>query len=445
MLSEKYQENIRDFFRLLQENNIIFFPVCGSLLGAWRDKGPIKWDSDVDIGIYARDRARLEELIAGSPSWHIYAKWRKEMAVVKYGYPSSESKIDCFFLDEIDEKLYLYSYRKNTVSGVWNVEWRMAYDKKYFDRLINFTSFLPNITIQIPYKTEELLAAQYGDWETPNPDWDTYDTPLYDKEYREIGIIIPTMMRHNALVQLISSIKKTQDSRWYRLYIADQGNYDAEKEKYYENLRAEGHKIVYLPFNCGLSYSRNHLVKLTTEPYVMVIDDDFIFTEETRLENFLRILEHDPKIGCVGGNLKNNPPYHWNLKYMRSENGEGKLYYIACNYKNQQQTVKTTVQGTIPFIYCDITLNFAMYRREVFDDFSWDVQQKMVEHSDFFLRLQQAGKWRVAHTSTVVAIHDQDRTNESYTLLRSKINCDEFYQKFLKKWNLKKQDIIILN
>jgi hypothetical protein len=319
----------------------------------------------------------------------------------------------------------------------------MGFDKKYFQELIPYSSFLPNITIQIPKMTEELLTAQYGDWRTPNPDWDTYQTELYDKDYKEIAIIIPTMMRHNALTQLVDSIKKTQDSNWYRIYIADQGNYELEKEQYYDKLRAEGHKIVYLPFNCGLSYSRNQLVKLTSEPYIMTIDDDFIFTEDTAIENFARILEDDKELGCVGGDLKHNPPYNWTLKYVKNDK-ENYLYYIACKDRDIKNTLSTTVQKSLSYLYCDIVLNFAMYKREVLDNFHWDENLKLVEHSDFFLRLQQETKWKVAHTSSVIAIHDQDRTNPSYTLLRSKLNCDTYYQVFLKKWNLKKENIIIL-
>lgn len=441
MLSENYRENIRDFFGILRDHKIDFFPVCGSLLGAWRDKAPMQWDTDVDIGIYAKDRQKVEQILANSNTWHIYANWRKELAVIKYGYSSHESKIDIFFLEEENDKLCLYSYRKNSTTGIWDVEWRIKYAKEYFDKLIDYTSFLENLTIKVPERSEELLESQYPNFRVPNPDWDTYQTPLYDKEYREIAIIIPTIMRHDALQRLVESIKKTQDSHLYRIYIADQGNYDTSKEIYYQYLRNEGHKVFYVPFNCGLSYSRNQLVKATIEPYILILDDDFILTEKTQLDNFVRILIEDETIGVVGGDLERNASYHYNLKYMKDE---GRLYYIHCNDRNLKQTTKTIVQKPVSYLYCDIVLNFSLFRREVFDNFCWDEKLKLVEHTDFFLRLQQETKWKVAHTTSVTAIHDQDRTNESYALLRSKINGEEYYQMFLKKWNLTKQNIVVL-
>lgn len=49
--------------RIFQENNITFFLLFGTLLGAYRDKGFIKGDTDIDLGLFEKDKEKVMCLI----------------------------------------------------------------------------------------------------------------------------------------------------------------------------------------------------------------------------------------------------------------------------------------------------------------------------------------------------------------------------------------------
>lgn len=70
-------ENIREFQlkllevlieldRVLKENNLSYFLIGGSVLGAVRHKGFIPWDDDIDIGLYRKDFEKMEKIIKSS-------------------------------------------------------------------------------------------------------------------------------------------------------------------------------------------------------------------------------------------------------------------------------------------------------------------------------------------------------------------------------------------
>lgn len=374
MISKAYKNNCQNLFELLIQNHIRFWLMAGTLLGAVRERNFIQHDNDVDIAIWAEDRDRFIEIIQNS-DWYFFQIWRREIGVIRHGYIRNESKIDVFCMDKDNDSAYMYLYMKNPLSSVWDTEWRFKFPKELFEELIPYN--IDSVKCFIPKEAESILDLEYTqNWRTPDKTWINNNAPCFDKDYKELAIIIPTFLRNEKLKDLIQSISKTIHSEKYRLYIADQGLFDLEQDEYYKDLQKDGHKTFYLPFNSGLSYARNYLVKQTKEPFILLIDDDFYFTEDTKIQNFIYILNNRSDLGIIGGKLKDHEDYHFRLIKMNN-----KFYYIKLNPKEWYYTLNTYLIKPIRFWYSDIVLNFAMFKREVFDNHKWDNELKLAEHS----------------------------------------------------------------
>jgi phosphorylcholine metabolism protein LicD len=423
---------------LLDKNNISFWLQSGTLLGAYRDNNFIKWDNaDIDLGLLSEDYWKVRQILENS-DFKYKRIWRKELAI----YRENEviPHIDLFFYDINAKYCYCYSYAPNSVNGRWDVEWRVKIKSSIIFPLKQF-KFL-NTLFNIPRAAEKYLTLLYGeDWKCPNPKWKIDYNTLKDHDYKSIAIIIPTFLRTNKLTTEIQSIQKYLDSNKYKIYVGNQESDDLLNSDFYQNLIKNGHSIYTLPFDCGLSYARNYLVSQTKEPLILILDDDFEFCENTKLDIFEDILSETEHIGCVGGTLSNRTPYNHNLLYDKINK---KIYYI--NSKHEQlKTIKTYINKQYTYCYSDSILNFFLAKRELFNDIRWDNNLKLCEHTDFFLRLKET-KWKVTYTSDVATNHQIVSNSTEYTNFRSNINKNLGLKTFIKKYELKNvKDIITIN
>ncbi len=239
----------------------------------------------------------------------------------------------------------------------------------------------------------------------------------------KIAILITTMGRESMLEKCIASIIKFRPENSIIL-IADQGLKDIEiiKKEKYEN---KGCYFYTLPYNCGLSYARNYLVKMVKEmgcEYCLLISDSMEFTESTKKVTNLILFMN--KYNLIGLKLVGNVPAYWvgwislipgkcfELDFIdRSKVEEGKINLFPCNIVHNCFLAKIN------------TLTYPT---------NWDENFKLGEHEDFMYRYNLAG-YKMAWTPDISCNYIREHGNIS--LIRQQ-NWNDGIEKLKRKYNI---------
>ncbi|MDP2654939.1 MAG: glycosyltransferase [Candidatus Omnitrophota bacterium] len=246
-----------------------------------------------------------------------------------------------------------------------------------------------------------------------------------------VTFLITTFGRKESLFRLLMSIARHAPDAV--ICIADDGKpFDAKwYRSAFAQLEAAGLRNKPTAWNVGwdkgLSYKRNFLVAKAQSPFVLILEDDFIFTEETDVSALRQILEHDTTIGIAGGGVRNDAGnltrFVGDVKYSARKREirlrrRKKLDWSALPWEAERTYARV---GVIP--------NFFLARRVALLENQWDPDIKIHgEHSDFFLRFSG---WGVAYVPSVTVEHAHFKDPEYEAFRRRK----EFLAVMLKKWN----------
>lgn len=280
---------------------------------------------------------------------------------------------------------------------------------------------------------EYIWNSWHKSWGKPNPmkigllmpERTLPKVELKREDKKEIAIGIKTFLRENALFKTLDAIEKHFKFP-YRLYIADDGSISPEKQYVYQHLETQGHEIINLPFNSGISVGRNQIVKRVKEDYLLIMDDDIIIQNYMSIENMKKVLDGNEDIGlCSGMLVAENGDYMTNINYqkgLRFEINKGLLF----RYPSVKKLYKT--DGAL-FVYADQVVNFFLAKMKLFDDVKWDDRIKVEwEHLDFFLQLKNT-KWKVAACLDARAVHMQAKHDPTYNYYRRTSSVDYFNNK----------------
>ena len=441
-----FHESHKDFFfkilTVLDNNKIDYCLIAGTLLGAIRENAFLIDDhKDTDIALddkyYWQMRRLLNKLVIEKQiKWS--GVWRKELSVLSL---DNKYKLDFIFLEEKnDNDYYIYSYKKNEEDHKWNHEWRQLLTKSAIFPTVSYLFY--NREVKIPNNSNQILTEAYGDWETPDRNWhktengqsSSYKYKRFDSKYKgfypagidwsgikdrvlnnnkyDIGFVCTTLGR-DMIKRCVRSIRTYQPN--IKIYVADQNIPNGEMLEFYEENDVE---YYFTPFDSGISYNRNFLVNKVQEPYILLGDDDLIFTKDSRIDIFKNILEDKTDIGIVGGVMKNHLPYNLRIVY---DFPNKKIYKIKCLEKTSRTTSGNVYNMT------DCVLNFFLARKEIFNEIQWDNTLKILEHLDFFIRFKYNTNWKVAFTSDVFVYHCTDEEGNS---LGMEVARPEEYRKY---------------
>jgi len=237
----------------------------------------------------------------------------------------------------------------------------------------------------------------------------------------EVTALIKTFLRDEYLFTCVSSLRRHYP--YMKIIVADDGHCSNEKEA---RLKESGvSEYIALPWNQGVSRGRNILIDACGTPYFLVGDDDFYYTEETRLGDMVRMMEVADLAGGAVRYCDTLQHYEATLEWVPESKG---LIHreINRNYKMHEG---------IRYADAELTFNFFIAKTELARKIRWEDSIHVIfEHEDFFMAGCLRGM-KVVYCPNSIVTHRKVElpTIPEYEEIRWN---REDKAKFFKKWGL---------
>ena len=238
----------------------------------------------------------------------------------------------------------------------------------------------------------------------------------------KITIIVKTIFRPKCLLRLCQSIRRfyktipiiVVDDSYISIFPTDTleyGNFVYSK----------------LPFDSGVSVGRNHGIKIAKTPYVLIVDDDFVFTEDTKIELLFDFLENNPDYGLICAGYSDRGLFTG--RFYRTEDGI-EIEEVLDNPKDKNIVLEQLEKD---IFRSERGQNFFLARTHVLREVPWDDNLKTNEHTEHFYRISQ-NRIPVAIHSKVFVFHDGgkecDQNQDFYSIFRGRNFNNFIFQKY---------------
>jgi phosphorylcholine metabolism protein LicD len=165
---------LHEVVRLFERNNITYWATCGTLLGAIRCKGIIKWDDDIDLCVLFKDKEKLKQIIEQDERFIFDSKIDNLVDKIYYKtgkYPF----IDIFFMvPELEDNKIIYKYESKRARDLWTNEFYLEKELVPLKK----TKF-GAMEIAIPNQYERFFLANFGE------NWNKEGVISYDHKKEE--------------------------------------------------------------------------------------------------------------------------------------------------------------------------------------------------------------------------------------------------------------------
>ncbi|XP_072223666.1 beta-1,4 N-acetylgalactosaminyltransferase 1a [Leuresthes tenuis] len=224
-----------------------------------------------------------------------------------------------------------------------------------------------------------------------------------------VTIATKTFIRYDKLKDLIDSIRKYYPT--VTIVIADDN-------KHPQPVTGPHIEHYIMPFGKGWFAGRNLAVSQVTTKYVLWVDDDFMFTANTKLEKMVDILEKTT-LDLVGGAVREATGYTATFRHTISvEDGgeEGDCLHMRLGYHH-------VIEGFPNCVVADAVINFFMALTHKVQQVGFDPRLSRQGHLEFFI--DSLGSLHIGSCSDVIVNH-ASKINLPWT----KSDIQNAYEKF---------------
>lgn len=242
--------------------------------------------------------------------------------------------------------------------------------------------------------------------------------------------LIKSFGRKNDIINLVRSIRSLYRNASI-IVLDDSQKIDATAIGSIEDC---GCKIILTKeFDIGLSEGRNRLVRNCPTKYMVLLDEDFVFSEHTDITRALKILATS-SIDIVGGSVFDIGPDAAPHNQPRQFSGNIEI--------TSDGTLAITPSESEPrysdegFLLTDLVLNFFVAKTESILKTLWDPDLKLAEHLDFFIRAKEANL-NITYLKSMQVKHVQNYSASSHDYMEHRNRAREFNTLFKAKHEIK--------
>ena len=233
----------------------------------------------------------------------------------------------------------------------------------------------------------ELAAVRLVD------DWHSRERLVSQANLTRVTAIVKTFERPASLAKLMASARRLFPDLHF--VIADDSAVPCD---------VSGAEVIPLPFDSGVSAGRKAALERVQTEFTWVMDDDFVFYRETRLDRVIGLFDSHGEIDLIGGPVVDLPGF-------RKERGDPNRIY------------PTSAEPALPIgaelgeaVICNKVPNFFVARTERLRLVNWTPEIKRLDHADFFTRA--CGVLATAYLDSFRCLHARTPFDEHYLSFR---------------------------
>ncbi len=215
-----------------------------------------------------------------------------------------------------------------------------------------------------------------------------------------VTVTIKTKHRLQQVAQLIKSIHDFYPDT--KIIVADEFYPEYERQSplawKQQYLKGPSGLVTYFQTRPGVGYGRHLAAQMATTKYVLVSDDDYIFTNRTYVDVLLRVLEQTD-LSIAGGVVDDKYAFDGAIRVWQPNNKSAHLTVFPQVFHENLNRVENCFVS-------DIIKNFFLAKKDnILRAGGWDLDRMYYEHEDFFLQMRNK-RLKVAHCPEVMVKHD---------------------------------------